>query len=524
METHIFSRKKYIVAIATVLIFVVAFHYGAAYFQIPAYTAQQVRTVTLQDADVDYHEYLNEFDDANLEIANHAAIFSASMTFDASFFDEIDLVSDESGGETYVTRFLVTYDYYDEVVWLSAVTDTPDGEIVLDAICGKVFFDENGKADAVFDLEGESVTLSELMKISAIEQVGLFSKIVQAAKAVATVAAQVVQTAVVAVVQTVASVAAAVVKSIAEQITDLVNGAVEKIVSGALSVYKAAEAFSAAKLALEHTAFAQYRPGLPRLSTTVEEIVTYFKNLPQATAEMKKALSDDSLPILYKIIAVVTKSGLLELTAGVVSNPLFNPGLIIAAINYAHNKELNEADFLDYRTGLIENQWDCEPWKAGLNNLKWSGCGYIAAYNYMKAAWKYMRLADVIFEFDVSSTENAFSTFGINPYEYPVFFKAHGISYVRYDSVEALQAAADAKGDCRILLAYVWVLNDMDSLSAIFDAIQIGTPLNAHYVMIEKNGGTHTVHNYLQIHNSMEDFLQSDEEVYSIIITGFILP
>jgi hypothetical protein len=192
------------------------------------------------------------------------------------------------------------------------------------------------------------------------------------------------------------------------------------------------------------------------------------------------------LPILYKIVAVVVKSGVLELVSGVVSGIIpLDKRLAIAAINYAHNSTLDETIHLS-KDGLIDDQHDYEAWKAGISNLKSSGCGYIAAYNYMKSVGKYMTLANIIFEFDINNIQNLGSIIGIDPYEFPIFFNAHGISYVRYDSVDALQAAVDAKGDCKIILSYVWVIDGMDSISTIGAIIsKYGFPIGAHNVMIE---------------------------------------
>jgi hypothetical protein len=290
-----------------------------------------------------------------------------------------------------------------------------------------------------------------------------------------------------------------------------------------LSVYSIAEAFSVAKLKDENKEISIYVPEYTNGLAKLVEVLEYIKNLPQATAEMKKALSDDSLPMLYRIIVAVTKRGLLELTADRISNAPFSVGLVIAAINYANNKELDENAVLDKETGLIEYQGLCVAWKAGISNLKVSGCGYIAVYNYMKVAGKYMKLADVVFEFDVNSTENIFSVFGVNPYEFPVFFMAHGISYVRYDSVEALQEAANAKGNCRIMLSFVWV-DDFDSISTIFTDI----PLGAHNALVEKKESLYTIHNsgHFDACDNIAEFLQLEyaDGSYDIFIDGYILP
>jgi hypothetical protein len=527
MKKAFFSRSS-IAAIAAILVFSVAFYCVDARFRQSAPAA--VRTVSLQKDGIDYRAFLDGFDDAGLEIANHSAAFSASVVFDAGLFEGIDRLSSEEGGETYTMRFSVVYDYEAELVRLSAVMDTPDGEVVLDTVCGKVFFDGD-IVDALLDFDGELMTLKELTEISAINEVGLFSNLVKAAQAVVTTAAVAVQAVVTQVVTTVATVAVAVIKTISEQINDLVDAVAAKISGKALSAEDIAIAFSIAKLERDHRELLPYVFGNADTRTKLNEFIEYLKTLPQAGAEMKKAINDDSLPILYKIVAVVVKSGALELVSGVVSGIIpLDKRLAIAAINYAHNSNLNEADVLHYENGLIEYQNICEKWKAGLNNLKWSGCGYIAAYNYMKAAGKYMTLANVIFEFDINNTQNIGSVFGINPYEYPIFFNAHGISYVRYDSVEALQAAANAKGDCRIILSYVWVIDGMDSISAIDKAvIKYGVPLNAHFVTVEKvnknSYNAHIVHNIngFGTYASIQDFFDN-AGTYTIIINGFILP
>jgi hypothetical protein len=532
METSFLSRKKPFATIAAMLIFILAFSYTYVNFQhidAGAAEAQVVRTAALQSA-VDYQAVLDGFDDANLEFSNHAAIFSATARLDAGLFEGIDLTSSSGDTETYTVRFSVAYDYEDELVWLSAVADTPEGEIVLDNVCGKVFFDGSGEADAVFDLDGELTLLSELADLGILDEVGLFSKIAQAAKAAVNTVVAVTQTvvqAVVVVVQTVATAAVAIVKSISEQITDFVGGVIDKVTGGSLPAWDVALAFSVLKL----SAIPGYTIDMNAL-IKAEEVFTKIINYPQATDEIKKAWSDSKVPILYRIVTVVVKIGLLEFVADIGSSSILDSvGLVIAARNYAYNSELDETKYLNAQ-GLIYKQGNYWEWKAGVGDIGRNGCGYVAAYNYLKLSGKYMRLADVIFEFDINSTAVALSYFGINPYEYPVFFKAHGIAYERYDSVEALQAAANAKGDCRILLSYVWA---SPSLDTNMDTMETGEFLNylfssdavnAHFVIVDKNGNEHALYNTrygIEKHNSISDYFESDY-TYDVLIVGFILP
>ncbi|MDR2090393.1 MAG: hypothetical protein LBP62_01875 [Clostridiales bacterium] len=491
-----------------------------------------VRSVNLGNGEIDYGAYLDSFEDADLEIAGSTATYSASLTFDASFFDAIDETSAAEEKTAGGARFTVAYDYDLETVTISAVIDTPDGQTVLDTISGKIFKTESGETDAYLLIEDEIFLLSELASLSVIDNAGFFSQIAAAAKRAADAAAAAARAAAeataaairaaAAALEAAAKAATALVKSISEQIADLANAALAKIVSGALSADDLAMAFAAAKIEQDKSVNITLVDFLAQWRAKREETLNYLKNLPAATNELKRTLSDDSVPLIYKIVAVVVKSGVFEEVASLLSDPNPNAAHIIATVNYVHNKELDESKVLD-DNGFINDQSVCTEWKAGVWSLNKNGCGYISFYNYFKLAGKPKSLADLIFDIDISATTNFLGAFGLNPYECNVLLGAYGVEYTRYDSAETLQNAAEEKENCRILLSFVWINDELYQEGGIITLLPyIATgAIGAHTIIVDKVGNDYTSYNNQDDGEYQWGFFDLS---YIVFMTGYILP
>lgn len=152
----------------------------------------QMRSVTLQKVEIDDQSILSEFEDAEMTVEeNNVAVFTGTKRIDPSVFEALDLMSASEVSEACAVKYHFTYDAENNVVTLSAEMKNQYGEIAIEEIQGSAFYNEKGEVDAVMNMEGEPVLLSELRDAGMIENCGWFSnlfKIICASVVIATVA------------------------------------------------------------------------------------------------------------------------------------------------------------------------------------------------------------------------------------------------------------------------------------------------------------------------------------------------
>lgn len=151
-----------------------------------------VRTVSLVENEVDYQSVLNEFEDGELTKAGALTTFTGGQMLDASVFEEFDNVR-ESDLETLSdckVSYKFTYDSESNIVTIFAELINETGEMELDEISGVGFINDAGEIDAVMNVDGEGILLSEMREAGLIENCGWFSRAIKkiAKKVVKTVA------------------------------------------------------------------------------------------------------------------------------------------------------------------------------------------------------------------------------------------------------------------------------------------------------------------------------------------------
>lgn len=153
------------------------------------------RIVELENAAIDYESILNEFENSTLITEGSLTTFEGYKSIDASVLSEFDNLSSsdiEQVQDTYV-KYNFSYDAETNLVTLSAESANGSGEIEVDEISGLAFFTADGEMDALLDVEGETILLSEMQDRSLIQNCGwfkkLFKKVVKAVVAVVVVSA-----------------------------------------------------------------------------------------------------------------------------------------------------------------------------------------------------------------------------------------------------------------------------------------------------------------------------------------------
>ena len=98
---------------------------------------------------------------------------------DASLLEELDKlsVSDKEQAAEARVWYEFTYNSDSNVVTISPYMSNADGEIEVDELKGIAFYNDAGNIDAVINMDGEAVLLSEMCDTGIIQNCGRFSKL-----------------------------------------------------------------------------------------------------------------------------------------------------------------------------------------------------------------------------------------------------------------------------------------------------------------------------------------------------------
>lgn len=142
-----------------------------------------VRTVDISRASLDAQSVLNEFDSVELKTEGTLTTFTGYQQLDVELLNELDLIALAEIYDTSSKRicYKSSYDIENGIVTLTAVMEDSlnkdDCEAIIDTMEGVLFLDENGNFDAVFDCEGESILLSDMIDADLVEECGFFSNL-----------------------------------------------------------------------------------------------------------------------------------------------------------------------------------------------------------------------------------------------------------------------------------------------------------------------------------------------------------
>ena len=205
----LFKNKYYLLMICAVVCLSIALVYIIS----GTLTAKQnVRDINLKSKQVDVQSILNKFTDVEMEKDNERILFEGTQKLDPSLLREIDNLSGEEVNKlkSVDVRYSFKYDIVTNTVTLKATMYLPDGTVQVDTITGVGFINDANEIDAVMNIDGDAVLLSEMRNAGLIDNVGWFSRVIKKiAKVVAVVAVTV--AAVAAVVATAGAAAPAVV-------------------------------------------------------------------------------------------------------------------------------------------------------------------------------------------------------------------------------------------------------------------------------------------------------------------------
>ena len=156
--------------------------------------ALATRTVTLERQEINYESILNEFENAKLEKQGSLTTFEGYKTINVEDLTEFDNLSESElqHAEDSSVKYNFSYDSETNIVTISAQMKNELGEIELDEITGIGFINENNEIDAVMNVDGESILLSEMKELGMIQNCGWFSRLIKKVVKIAVVAVTVV--------------------------------------------------------------------------------------------------------------------------------------------------------------------------------------------------------------------------------------------------------------------------------------------------------------------------------------------
>ncbi|MGD9901533.1 MAG: hypothetical protein AB7S44_03240 [Spirochaetales bacterium] len=166
--------------------------------------AVNTRTIELSVQAMDYESVLNEeFDNFNLVTTDSLTTLTAESLINLSDLGEIDNLSETTSEEEQEVSVHYTFSFDSETNIVTLFAELQNGEeVLIDTLTGVAFVNAEGNYDALFEVEGDYILLSEMQNVGMIENCGWFSKLVNkivvaavVVVAVAAVAAVVVATA-----------------------------------------------------------------------------------------------------------------------------------------------------------------------------------------------------------------------------------------------------------------------------------------------------------------------------------------
>jgi len=153
-----------------------------------------VRTIEISKEATDYQSILNDFDDAKLDTSGSLTTFEGNKKISMADLQELDnLSSEDLPQEEISVTYNFSYDYETNIVTLTAKSTSADVVVEVDEIQGVAFYNEDNELDALLEVDGEYILLSEMQDAGLIQNCGwfsnLFKKIVVAVVAVVVVSA-----------------------------------------------------------------------------------------------------------------------------------------------------------------------------------------------------------------------------------------------------------------------------------------------------------------------------------------------
>ena len=269
-------------------------------------TSQNVRTTTIEvkRQAIDYQSVLDEFENAELETEGSLTTFVGYKSINLADLNGFDLVSETDVQEnTEVSvKYNFSYDNETNIVTLSAELKDEFGEIQVDTLYGAAFINEYGEIDAVMNVDGEGILLSEMKDAGLIANCGWFSRLFKKVVTIVAVAAIAVVTVTAAVATAGAIVAAAAAAAPAVVAvstgTMAMSAAVSTIGSAAAAGFVAAGSTALATSAAAAATIA----GVAIAGSIAETIIEEKEEVKEKTISTTTTDNDNKKVVIFPVI------------------------------------------------------------------------------------------------------------------------------------------------------------------------------------------------------------------------------
>ena len=178
-----FLKRNWITVIAALMVFVIGGYYFLADVKNVenADAVTEVRTVNLSNGQLDCQSAFENFDSYELKTVGTTTTFTGYQTLDVSSLQEIDNLSetDIENISNCQVFYEFSYDVESNIVTIYAYMSNELGELEMDKISGVGFINENDEIDAVMNIDGEGILLSEMRNAGMIQNCGWLSKLIK---------------------------------------------------------------------------------------------------------------------------------------------------------------------------------------------------------------------------------------------------------------------------------------------------------------------------------------------------------
>ena len=139
--------------------------------------ATEVRTIQLEDKQINEATSFNQFDNYNLDYYDGFVDFVGYDYIKLSNLYDLDFVAENDANDEVLTKYSCVYDYDNGIISLSVTLADDNETSIIDTIYGIILMDENSNFDVAFDVDGDVLLLSELQDAGLIENCGFWSKL-----------------------------------------------------------------------------------------------------------------------------------------------------------------------------------------------------------------------------------------------------------------------------------------------------------------------------------------------------------
>jgi hypothetical protein len=180
------KTKYYLMSLCLMLCAVIIGHFAFSKIGIHSTDEKVTRTV---ETKIDYNALLETFDSYELTETDNKIYLDAYKRIALDMTELDNLSATVNGENTTNVHYSYEYNSVNNKIYMTVTFTELEEAVSTETFEGSVFYNEDMTVNAVFYIEGEYITLSELADLGTLQNCGLFSSLLKVVKVVATVVA-----------------------------------------------------------------------------------------------------------------------------------------------------------------------------------------------------------------------------------------------------------------------------------------------------------------------------------------------